>query len=214
MKTKLSKKRAIAIVLTTVIILVASVILGAGVVIYGSSLFQEKTLIEEIKVSGTKLWVHASDATGIAWGATTVRNSGDKPITLNQITVRGSEVSFNQWYVDTTLTTAEFSAALNHTGWVNSPPSSGGPSMLKLGTCSSNNSYLCIDQDSAGGGTAIISANATTGSVRINTGDTAVIYFKVNNGTITPFDLGGQFTVSISAGKAISFHAIVVKGIS
>ena len=40
MKTKLSKKRAISTVLTTVIILVASVVLAAGVVLYGTSLFQ------------------------------------------------------------------------------------------------------------------------------------------------------------------------------
>ena len=36
MKTKLSKKRAISTVLTTVIILVSSVVLGAGVVLYGA----------------------------------------------------------------------------------------------------------------------------------------------------------------------------------
>ena len=43
MKIKLSKKRAISTVLTTVIILVASVVLGSGVVLYGTSLFQEGT---------------------------------------------------------------------------------------------------------------------------------------------------------------------------
>jgi len=40
MKTKLSRKRAISTVLTTVIILVSSVVLGSGVVLYGTSLFQ------------------------------------------------------------------------------------------------------------------------------------------------------------------------------
>jgi len=214
MKTKLSKKRAIAIVLTNVIIIVAAVILASGVVLYATSLFQEKTLIEGFRISGVTVWVHATDDVGVSWGAVGIRNTGDKPITVNQITVRGSEVSFNQWYVDTTLTSTEFGTALNHTGWVNSAPGTDGPAMLKLGDCVGNSNYLCIDQDSSGGGTSIIEANALTGSVRLNTGDTAVIYFKVNNGTITPFDLGGQFTVSISAGKAISFHAIVVKDIS
>jgi len=215
MKTKLGKKRAIAIVLTTVIILVASVILGAGVVIYGSSLFQAKTLIEGFSVTGVTVWVHATDDVGVSWGAVGIRNTGDKPITVNQITVRGVEIPFNQWYVDTTLTTAEYSTALNHTGWVNSPPSAGGPSMLKLGVCATlHPEYLCIDQDSSGGGQSIINATASTGSAGLKTGDTAVIYFKVNNGTITPFDSGGQFTVSISAGRAISTHAIVVEDIS
>ena len=211
MKTKLSKKRAIAIVLTTVIILVASVILGAGVVIYGSSLFQEKTLIEGFRVSGVTVWVHATDDVGVSWGAVGIRNTGDKPITVNQITVRGSEVPFNQWYADTTLTTAAFSAALNHTGWVDITK---GPAMVKAGECAGQTIYLCIDQDSGGGGKSVINATASTGSVGLNTGETAVIYFKVNNGTITPLDSGGQFTVSISAGRAISLHAIVVEDIS
>jgi len=68
MKTKISKKRAISTVLTTVIILVSSVVLGSGVVLYGTSLFQGASLTEEIQVAGTKLWVHDTDTTGIAWG--------------------------------------------------------------------------------------------------------------------------------------------------
>jgi len=207
MKTKLGKKRAIAIVLTTVIILVASVILGAGVVIYGSSLFQAKTLIEGFMVSGVTVWVHDTDDVGVSWGAVGIRNTGDKPITVNQITVRGSEVPINQWYVDTTLTTSEYSSALNFTGWVNTLPGTNGPAMIKHGACINDNSYFC----SVVSGTSIISGNASSGSVGLKTGDTAVIYFKVNNGTITPFDSGGEFTVSISAGSALSFHAIVVE---
>ena len=202
MKTKLSKKRAISTVLTTVIILVSSVVLGSGVVLYGTSLFQGAAQFESITISGTKLWVHDTDALGVAWGATTVRNSGDKVLSVDKITVRGVEIPTNQWYVDTTLTTSEFSAALNHTGWTNSPPSSGGPSLLKLGTCASNGSYLCIDQDSGGGGTSIIAANASAGLVGLNTGDTAVIYFKVNNGTLTSLDAGATTTVGIFAGVA------------
>jgi len=58
MQTKLSKKRAISTVLTTVIILVASVVLAAGVVLYGTSLFQGGTQTENISVSETKIWVH------------------------------------------------------------------------------------------------------------------------------------------------------------
>ena len=57
MKTKLSKNRAISTVLTTVIILVASVVLGSGVVLYGASLFQGSTQTEAISVSTPKIWV-------------------------------------------------------------------------------------------------------------------------------------------------------------
>jgi len=202
MKTKLTKKRAISTVLTTVIILVSSVVLGSGVVLYGTSLFQGASQTEEISIAGTKLWVHDSDTLGVAWGATTVRNSGDKVVSVDKITVRGVEIPFSQWYVDTTLTTAEFSAALNHTGWVNSSPSSGGPSIIKLGDCIGDSEYLCIDQDASGGGTAKIAADSATGAVGLNTGGTAVIYFKVNNGTLTSLDAGATTTVGIFAGVA------------
>ena len=198
MKTKLTKKRAISTVLTTVIILVSSVVLGSGVVLYGTSLFQGASLTEEISISGTKIWVHDSDSLGIAWGATTVKNTGDKVVSVDRITVRGIEIGVGQWYVDKTLTVSEFSAALNHTGWAAAPS----PAMIRAGACIADSNYLCIDQDSGGGGTDTISANAATGAVGLNTGATAVIYFKVNNGTLTTLDAGSTTTVGIFAGVA------------
>jgi len=201
MKTKLSKKRAISTVLTTVIILVASVVLGSGVVLYGTSLFQGAGQAESIAVTSVKIWVHDTDPAGIAWGSAAVRNTGDKIVAVDQITVRGIEIPLSQWYSDSTLKAVEFQASTNHTGWLHSTPSTdGGPVMKKLGTCATNNSYLCIDLDSGGGGTDIISANATTGSISLNTGGTVVIYFKVNNGTITTLDAGSSTTVAVFAG--------------
>ena len=209
MKTKLSKKRAISTVLTTVIILVSSVVLGSGVVLYGTSLFQGASQTEEITVAGTKLWVHSSDAPGIAWGATTVRNSGDKVVSVDKITVRGVEIPSSQWYVDTDLKTAEYSSALNFTGWVNSPPSTdGGPELKKWGACIGKASYIC----SVVSGSSIIEGVQATGSVGLNTGDTAVIYFKVNNGTLTSLDAGATTTVGIFAGVAGGPLSISVVG--
>ncbi len=177
MKTKLNKKRAISTVLTTVIILVSSVVLGSGVVLYGTSLFQGASQTESISVSGLKLWVHDTETSGIAWGAVAIRNSGDKVLAVDKISVRGSEVPFSQWYVDTTLTTVEFGTSLNHTGWVNDPVTNG-PQLAKLGTCATGHTeYFCIDLDSDGGSTDIINATAATGSVSRVKGDTAIIYF-------------------------------------
>ncbi len=197
MKTKLSKKRAISTVLTTVIILVASVVLGSGVVLYGTSLFQGAGQSESIAVSGVKIWVHDTDSLGVAWGAAAVRNTGDKIVAVDQIIVRGVDIPISQWYVDTTLTSTEFQASLNHTGWVNSPPSSGGPALIKNGDCATGHTeYLCIDIGSG----SIINATAATSSVSLNTGSTAVIYFKVNNGTLTTLDAGTSTTVAVFAG--------------
>jgi len=211
MKTKLSKKRAISTVLTTVIILVASVVLGSGVVLYGTSLFQGAGQAESIAVTGVKIWVHASDDKGIAWGAAAIRNSGDKIVAVDQITVRGVDIPISQWYVDNTLTSTLFQASLNHTGWVNTNPGTDGPSMIKNGDCDTGHTeYFCIDQGSAG----ILNATAATGSVSLNTGGTAIIYFKVNNGTLTPLDAGSSTTVAVFAGITGGPKSITVTPIS
>ncbi|QLH04635.1 hypothetical protein C5F49_04400 [Nitrosopumilus oxyclinae] len=214
MKTKLSKKRAISTVLTTVIILVSSVVLGSGVVLYGTSLFQGNTQTEAIQASDVKVWVHATDPTGVAWGAASVRNTGDKVISVNQISVRGTDIPFGQWYADTTMTSSEYQQALNHTGWVNALPGTNGPAISKLGACVGDANYLCIDQDSWGAGTNVISADVSTGPVSLDPGQTAVIYFKAYNGTFTSLDTGIQSNVSIYAGKAGAPYSIVVAGLS
>ncbi len=117
MKTKLSKKRAISTVLTTVIILVSSVVLGSGVVLYGTSLFQSGVQTESISVTGVKVWVHSSDTNGLAWGAAGVRNTGDKVVSVDKIQIRGTDIPFGQWYPDTTVTNSLFQQALNFSGW-------------------------------------------------------------------------------------------------
>ncbi len=99
MKTKLCNKRAISIILTTVIILVASITLGLGVVLYGTSLFQSSTLTESIVVTGAKLWVDPTPSpNGHAWGAAGIRNNGDKIVALDKISVRGVDVPFTSWF--------------------------------------------------------------------------------------------------------------------
>ena len=117
MKTKLSKKRAISTVLTTVIILVSSVVLGSGVVLYGTSLFQGGTQTENISVVGTKIWVHTIDANGLSWGASGIRNTGDKVVAVDKIQIRGVDIPFTKWYTDSTVASNVFQQALNHTGW-------------------------------------------------------------------------------------------------
>ena len=212
MITKLNKRRAISTVLTTVIILVSSVVLGSGVVLYGTSLFQGGTQTENISVSGVKVWVHSSDPVGVAWGAAGVRNTGDKVVAVDKISIRGVDIPFGQWYADTTLTSSEFQQALNHTGWVNAAPGTNGPALKKLGTCVGDTNYLCIDQDSAGSGTSVLQANAATGPISLSPGSTAVIYFKINNGTITTLDSGVSTTVSVFAGKAGGPQSISIEG--
>ena len=75
------------IVLTTIIILVASVTLASAVVLYGTNLFQGAIQQESFTVFSTKLWVHSSDDNGLVWGAFSARNGGDKTVSINKISI-------------------------------------------------------------------------------------------------------------------------------
>jgi len=206
MKTKLSKKRAISTVLTTVIILVSSVVLGSGVVLYGTSLFQGGTQSEAITVSGIKVWVHGTDETGLAWGAAKIRNTGDKVVSVDKISIRGADVPFGNWYADTSVNSTTFQQSLNFTGF-----SGVNGQTIDDGTCTQT-SVLNIDLTGDNIDASTICANAATGPIGLDTGASAVIYFQLTNGTLGPLDSGAQTTVNIFAGKAGAPQSTTVIG--
>jgi len=188
------RKRAISTVLTTIIILVASVVLASGVVLYGTSLFQSGTQQEAISVSGLKVWVHGTATDGLAWGAFTVRNSGDKVISIDKISVRSIDVPFSQWYPDTNATGTKLQQAMNFSGWTEV---NGQLVKTQADTnCSGTNT---IEINIAAG--EFVCANKANGPVGLEPGEGAIIYFKFTNGTITSIDSGVSTTVNIFAGK-------------
>ena len=205
MKTKLNKNRALSTVLTTVIILVASVVLGSGVVLYGASLFQGGTQQESFSVSNVKVWVHATDSNGLAWGAAGVRNTGDKVVSIDKIQIRGNDIPFNQWYTDTIVTSSVFQLALNHTGW-------NGQYIAKTNSCSGGSTVISIDPDTSGSVTECITGDAGTGPVSLTPGSSAVIYFKLTNGTLTSLDSGASTSVNIFAGKTGAPQSVTIQG--
>jgi len=192
-----TKKRAISTVLTTIIILVASVVLGSGVVLYGTSLFQSGTQQEAIAVSGLKVWVHGTANEGLSWGAFAVRNSGDKIVSVDKISVRGTDVPFAQWYPDTSVTSSLIQQPMNFTGW------SGTDGLLKkedpndycgAGTFVLEAQLIAVTDGS-------VCANSANGPVGLEPGAAAIIYFKLNNGTLQTVDSGIATSVNIFAGK-------------
>jgi len=213
MKTKLSKSRALSTVLTTVIILVASVVLGSGVVLYGASLFQGGTQQESISVSGVKVWVHATDTNGLAWGAAGVRNTGDKVLSVDKIQIRGTDIPFTQWYPDNSVTAALFQKALEHPGWsgVNGMMLESDPDEDCADATYVPATSVQSDLDDAGGEEAIC-ANAGTGPISLTPGSSAIIYFKLNNGTLTTLDSGANTSVNIFAGKTGAPQSVTVQG--
>lgn len=210
MKHKLSKKRAISTVLTTVIILVSSVVLGSGVVLYGTSLFQSGTQQESITASGIKIWVHTTAEEGLAWGAAGIRNTGDKVVSVDKIQIRGSDIPFTNWYPDTDVNPSLFQQNLNHSGWYVGTPeiNSQGGMLVQESGCGSEH----LQQDLIGDGSDNVCANAATGPVSLNPGQSAIIYFKLVNGTLTSLDSGVNTSVNIFAGKAGAPQSVTVQG--
>ena len=208
-----SNRKAISVVLTTMIILVASVVLGTGVVIYGTSLFQTGASEEKISTQGVKVWVNATNQTGIAWGAAGIRNTGDKLISVDHIQVRGAEVPFAQWYVDkdqTRVTSDNLQSQYNHTkgtqmggdnhGFRDSVDS--GVSVSTSCPVAYGDDHVVIELDFDGlGAKPTLCLLKAIGPTSLNPGEGLIVYFRLNNALLTPVDSGATTSVSIFAGK-------------
>ncbi len=208
MKTKLRRRLGISTVITTIIILVASVVLAASIVLYSGSLIQSQTAIEGITITGVKLFVHdnadGKAVNGLAWGAFGVRNSGDKIVSLDKISIRGNDVGFSNWFSNKTIADSTFDSVYTFPGWNNT---NGFLTGETAATCSSVQVDVEILVDTVG-----FCANAQSGALSLGLGERAVIYFKMGNGTLTPSDAGASTTVSIFAGNAGAPLSVTVKG--
>ena len=216
MKTKLSKKRAISTVLTTVIILVSSVVLGSGVVLYGTSLFQSGTQQESITASGIKVWVHTTADDGLAWGAAKVRNTGDKVVSVDKISIRGTDIPFTNWYADTSVSSTLFQQALNHSGWDPTVVigTERGFLLQEATNCPVGADTIAQKLLSTDTEVTSVCANAATGPISLDPGASTIIYFKLVNGTLTSLDSGVNTSVNLYAGKAGAPQSVTVAGVT
>jgi len=197
-----AKRKGISTVLTTVIILVASVVLGSGVVLYGTSLFQTVAQQENIEVKGIQLWVNATDPFGDSWGAAAIRNNGDQVLAVDTISIKGANVPFANWYVDTEqtrVTVENFQSTFVHEG-TNGAGTLMYSSPLVTAACTPA-ADLEIDLD-ADGTLPTLCLNQASGPVGLSPGERAVIYFQVPDGKVTTLDAGASTTLKIFAGEA------------
>jgi hypothetical protein len=212
---KTHRRKAISTVLTTLIILVASVVLGTGVVLYGTSLFQTSAQSSNISSSNVQVWVNSTDVNNVAWGGAAIRNSGDKLLSVDQISVRGTQVPFSNWYVDTDplrVTTANFQTTLNYT----KTDSSG---MMKgsvatgfgfTNACPAPAAALQIDLDGSVGIKPGLCLSQQVGPISLKPGDKAIVYFRLPNSILSPIDAGSGSSVAIYAGQVGSPVTVTV----
>ena len=206
------KHRALSGVLVTIIIMVASIVLASGVVLYGTTLFQGGAQQESITVSGIKMWVHGTDSNGLAWGAFSVRNTGDKVLSVNRIAVRGVDIPFKQWYLDTTVTTEIIQQPMNFTGWSNNDGFLNNDTIAKT-WCDTNDPgkvALVIQLGANPVEDGYFCANPGAGPIGLDPGQAAIIYFTLNNGTVSSVDGGSQTSVSVFAGKTGAPQSIAI----
>jgi len=210
-------RKAISTVLTTLIILVASVVLGTGVVLYGTSLFQTGAQSKAISSQGVQVWVDSTQNKGYAWGAAAIRNSGDKLLSVDTISVRGTPVPFSNWYFDsssTRVTTQNFQAALNYTGISNV-----GKILNYTGAaaaaqqCAANSVPLAIyefGQTASSATTPQLCMSQATGPISLQPGAKVVVYFRLPDNVLTTVDAGSSSSVAIYAGQVGAPQTVTV----
>jgi len=214
-------RKAISAVLTTLIILVASVVLGTGVVLYGTSLFQTGAQSSGVAVQGVHVWVNATSgmSTTYVWGAAEIRNSGDKILSINTISVRGNQIPFASWYYDsdpTRVTSANFQSQLNYTGTghTGTVPATAGMMVNYYGTSSDNScpaaSTFCINEFGKTGSPTLHFTQAS-GPISLKPGDKAIVYFQVPIGILSTVDAGSQSSVAIYAGSVGAPQSVTVE---
>ena len=196
-----AKRKGISTVIATVIILVASVVLGSGVVLYGTSLFQTAAQEQSIEVTGTQIWVNATDTLGDTWGAAGIRNNGDQILSVDTISLKGKTVPFSSWYFDTDqtrVTQTNYQSNFVHEG------TSGVGTIMNNSTSvdAGCTTPLVLDFDGAGVGAPTLCMAQGTGPIGLSPGERAVVYFQLPQEVITPLDAGASTTLQIFAGKA------------
>jgi hypothetical protein len=185
MALKFRERRGLGSVITTLIILIASVVLAAGVIFFGGSLFQTNTENESVQVSNTHIWVTANGSSSMA--GFVVQNTGGKVVSVQKITIRGQSVPTGSW-------------------WYNNSQS--------VATAANIQRELLFDDTPADGvnvdGVAGLEPFAVaTGPISLEQGEAMFIYL-VKPAGITAIDSGLAFTMNVQAGKASAVNSVSV----
>lgn len=215
-------RKAISAVLTTLIILVASVVLGTGVVLYGTSLFQTGAQSSGVAVQGVHVWANATSgmSTTYVWGAAEIRNSGDKILSVDQINVRGNQIPFANWYYDsnpTRVTAANFQSQLNYTGTATTASGLPAGQMMPYGAqqscpaASATSFYINEFTSGASPTNPTLCFTQASGPISLKPGDRAIVYFQVPNGILSTVDAGSQSSVAIYAGSVGAPQSVTVE---
>jgi hypothetical protein len=192
MEFKFQKRRGIGTVITTLIILIASVVLGAGVIFFGGSLFQTNTENEAIQVSNAHIWV-GTNATGTpnpdSVAGFVVQNTGGKVVSIQSITVRGQSVPTSSWFYNNTQSIATAANTQRELVW--------------------ESNFNLVDGYQLVAGGSQEQLTRAQGPISLNQGQ-AVFIFLDSPANINSLDTGLAFTVNVAAGKSSAVQSVSV----
>ncbi len=201
------QKKGISVVLTTLIIVVASVVLGTAVTLFGTSLFQTGAQQQGIAVSQSNIWFRAdcgvvsTPADMVTVGSVVIRNSGDKLMAIDTIKIRGTIVPNANWYANSTATAAQTQAAMTY------------DSADWEGACT-----LPATSVTVGTTPTDVVLTKQTGPVSLDPGKTAIIYFVgtgsydtiTTNDVLTATDVGAAVSLTVQAGQLTTVQSVSV----
>ena len=202
------QKKGISTVLTTLIIVVASVVLGTAVTLFGTSLFQTGSQQQGIAVSNLHVWQGANSTVvgqtnQVAEGSFVVRNTGDRLVAVDSIKIRGASVPFTSWYASeaTDSTDTNFQKAFKY--------------MINPDTDKDLDNDAADDLLQTAAGIGLIKQNAP---VTLEPGKGVIIFFilsgsndtDLTNDVLTTSDVGASTSVSVFAGSIGQVQTVTV----
>ena len=192
MEFKFQKRRGIGNVITTLIILIASVVLGAGVIFFGGSMFNTNTQSESMKVANVHTWVASTNSTSVT--AFSIQNTGSKPITVNSISLRGQPVQQGNWFscVPSACGIAQNVNTELNAKYITGAPTDPAPANKSIQLAS---------------GTFVFTP--ATAGLGLNQGQAAIVYLN-QAGSIAPIDSGNTYALQLQAGQAIAVQQVQV----
>ncbi len=185
MKRMNKKNKGLSTIITTLIIVTASVVLGTAVVLFASGIFQSSVEEEAISVTSVKLWGNTSTN---SQGAFIVKNTGSKELAIQTIKVRGIGSVFSDWYYFDTATNTTITSQ----------------TVLTYDTNGGTNDLTNITM--AGDTHTFTQA---IGPLSLKPGETLVVYVSAP-GSLDNTDAGSSATMSITAKQATQVLRITV----
>jgi hypothetical protein len=202
---KFQKRRGIGNVITTLIILIASVVLGAGVVFFGGSMFQSSSQEKSIQVSNAHVWVSVTNGTTTySQAAFVVQNTGSKAVSISSVTLRGTSVPTTNWYYDNSATDM---TSLNTQTNLNPYTYSSGAGLAKLLGIAGTPATVSIKLGGSGSGSTF---NHASGPVSLAPGQLAIIY--MDGSGLGSTDAGLQLTMNVGDGQTTAVQTVSIVG--